>query len=357
MFVTALLVVASLAGHAQPLHSPITCILSNGDRLSGDLVSVTHTQIRMVHGSLGNLVLKRSIIAVCESADSTARSQLGELALQPLPEMPITTVAVVGNVMPAAPPPVRSAISLERLTNPPHPVPLAARALPTYVSHVGWKRALGATYMLSRGNANVSSLGFTGAVARRADRSQIALNAKREFGSQEGAATENFLSATLRYDLALGANDLTAAARPSFFTEAVFEHDPFAKIARRAVENTGVSVPLSRNPHNNIALEMGTGVTNEAPTGEKSYTRIGGLLRLAARQLFGSAKSDQRLAIFPDLTGPHGHYRVNGDINLSAPIAKSLALRLGIADRYDTQPQHNVRKNDVTVQSGIGIEF
>lgn len=356
MFVTALLVVASLAGHAQTTRAPITCILSNGDRLSGELVSVTQTRIRLVHSSLGELVLKRSAVAVCESSDSTARSRLGALALEPLAEMPITTVVLLPEIVPA-PPLAPPAVSLERLINPDHPVPLAARALPTYVAHVGWKRALGATYMLSRGNANVSSLGFTGSIARRADRSQIALHAKREFGSQEGEATENFLSATLRYDLALGPNDLAAAARPSFFTEAVFEHDPFAKIGRRAVENSGLSVPLSRNEHDNLALEIGTGVTNEAPTGGKSYIRFGGLLRLAARQLFGSAKSDQQLAIFPDLGGPHGHYRVNGDFNLSAPIAKSLALKLGISNRYDTRPQLNVRNNDITVQSGIGIEF
>lgn len=256
-------------------------------------------------------------------------------------------------------PPLQSAraVPLERLAHPTRRVPLASRALPTYVSQVGWKRSLGTTYMLSRGNANVCSLGFTGAIARRANRSQIALHAKRKFGRQDGSATENYLSATLRYDLTLGRNDSTAAARPSFFTEAVFEHDPFARIGRRAVENTGLSVPLSRDPRNNLALEIGTGVTNEAPTGQKSYTRIGGLLRLAARQLFGGASTDQQLAIFPDLSGPTGHYRLNGDINIAAPIAKSIALKIGIANRYDTRPQANVRKNDTTIHSGIAVEF
>jgi putative salt-induced outer membrane protein YdiY len=185
----------------------------------------------------------------------------------------------------------------------------------------------------------------------------MALTAKREFGSQEGTPTENYFSATLRYDLALGPNDSAAAARPSFFSEAVVEHDPFAQIGRRAVENTGVSVPLSRNKHNNVALEFGSGITHEAPTGGASYTRFGGLLRLAARQLFGTAKSDQQIAIFPDLSGSHGHYRLNADLNLSAPLTKSVAMKLGIANRYDTRPQSKVRNNDVTVQSGIGVEF
>lgn len=366
MFVSTLLVVAVLAGHAQrkpppaapqPQPHPVTCYLANGDRLSGGLISVSSTRVRISHRSLGRISLERDVIALCESSDTTALRSLGTLALTPLPEFPPTTLAVLGPPLPIPPPAPVTIVSLEKLANPRQPIPLAARALPTYVSHVGWKRALGATYMLSRGNANVSSLGFTGSVARRTDRTQIALSGKREFGSREGSATENYLSSTLRYDLALGPNDSAAAARPSFFSEAVYDQDPFAQIARRIVENTGVSVPLSRNPHNNLALEIGSGITHEVPTDQRSYTRIGAVVRLAARQTFGGTRSDQQVAIFPDITGPPGHYRVNSDFNLSAPLSKSLALKIGIASRYDTKPQVKVKKSDTTIQSGIGLEF
>lgn len=357
MFVSVLLVLAGVASHAQQPVSPVTCILNNGDRLSGELISISKTRLRLQHATLGRLTLKRSTVAVCETADSTTRTRLGYLSLDPLPENPRTTVGVRPDVMPLPPGSVAPIVSLEHLIHPPKPAPLASRALPTYASHVGWKRAIGMNYMLTRGNANVSNLGFTGSVARRADRSQIALSAKREFGSQDGNATENYFSSTLRYDLALGPNDSTAASRPSFFSEGVVEHDPFAQIGTRAVENTGISVPLTHNKQNSIALEIGTGITHEAPTGVPSYTRFGGLLRLAGRQIFGKAKSDQQLAIFPDLSGSHGHYRVNGDFKLSAPLVSGVALKLGIANRYDTRPQAKVRKNDLTIQSGIGIEF
>ncbi len=357
MFVAALVVAAASAGSAQISSTPITCILNNGDRLSGDVVSITSSSVRIRQPVLGRVTLRRAQIAVCASSDSTTRRELDTLALGQLGAIPVTTVTRVEAR--AGQPVVYAArpVSLERLVHPSHPIPLASRALPTYVSHVGWKRTLGSTYMLTRGNANVSDLGFTGSVARRTNRSQIALSAKREFGSQEGKATENYLSTTLRYDLALGPNDSAAASRPSFFTEAMYEHDPFAQIARRSVENTGLSMPLSRNPHDNIALEIGTGVTNEAPTGGSSYTRIGGLLRLAGRQVFGAAKSDQALAIFPDLTGPPGHYRVNSDLNIAAPIARSLSLKLGVTNRYDNKPQLNVKKSDTTLQSGVALEF
>jgi len=357
MFVATLFAVAASVGYAQNHRPTISCTLDNGDRLSGEVVSITSARVRIQQPSLGRVTLTRAQIAVCESSDSATRSLLGSLALAPLGAIPITTVTRVLDRTPHPVVPNIQVVSLERLAHRSKIVPLAARALPSYVAHVGWKRALGSSYMLTRGNANVSNLGFTGSVARRADRSQIALSAKREFGSQDGSATENYLSATLRYDLALGPNDSAAATRPSFFTEAMYEHDPFAQIARRAVENSGLSMPLSRNPHNNIALEIGTGVTNEAPTGGSAYTRIGGLLRVAARQVFGASKSDQSVAVFPDLTGPPGHYRVNSDINLAAPIAKLLSLKLGLANRFDTKPRSGVKKSDTTLQSGVALEF
>ena len=356
MFINSLIAVA-VALHAHPVTPPVSCTLTNGDRVTGELVSASQSALALIHPSLGRLRIERRDVAVCDAQDSLSLAKLGGLALRPLDDRPSATLADVPGVMvmpviAAAPAP-----PLERLANPANLVPLASRALPTYVSHVGWKRALGTTYMLTRGNANVSSMGFTGAVARRTDRSQISLRAKREFGSREGTSTENYLSTTLRYDVALGSNDADAKSRPSFFSEAVYEHDPFAKIGRRAVENTGVSMPLSRNPNENLALEIGTGVTSQEPTGGTSFTRIGGLLRLAGSQLFGGAHADQAVAIFPDLTGSAGHYRLTSDFNIAAPLARAIALKIGLANRYDTQPQENVRKSDTTIQSGLALEF
>ncbi|MGI8508923.1 MAG: DUF481 domain-containing protein [Gemmatimonadaceae bacterium] len=91
---------------------------------------------------------------------------------------------------------------------------------------------------------------------------------------------------------------------------------------------------------------------------ELLHPSLGGLtLRLAARQAFSGADADHELAVFPDLMGPSGHYRGNGDINITAPVADGVSLKLSITYRYDTRPQVNVRKNDTTIQSGIGVEF
>lgn len=337
----------------------VTCLLQNGDRIAGTLRDTSRSTIRLHDAILGDVRLPRAGVAHCESESADVRARLGGLALAPFDAESAVTITPYRE----APTPrlalvTSRTVSLERLKHARATTPLGARALPTYASSVGWKRTLGSSYALSRGNANTSDLGFTGGVTRRAPRSQVALTARRRFASADGVQSADYFSATLRYDLATGPNDANANRRPSFFSETVYEHDPFAKVVRRTVSNVGLSVPLSTDSTNNLALEIGGGITHELPVGGvSSYTHAGGLLRLAARQQFGTTHADQQFAAFPDLSGPTGHYRLNSDFNIAAPITHTISLKLGIQNRYDTHPQAAVRKADTTVQSGIGVEF
>ena len=349
--------------HAQAIDTTdarVVCTLQNGDRIGGTLERASRTSIRLRDVVLGHVRLPRASVARCESDDAATRERIGALALAPFDPaamVAITTTrrSVVGPHLALA---VMRPLSLDRLRHARPTTPLGARALPTYASAVGWKRTIGTSYALSRGNANTSDLGFTGGVTRRAPRSQIALTARRRFTSADGEQSADYFSATLRYDLATGPNDAGANRRPSFFSETVYEHDPFAKVVRRTVSNIGFSVPLSSDSTNNLALEIGGGVTHELPEGgASSYTHMGGLLRLAARQHFGTTHADQQFAAFPDLSGPTGHYRLNSDFNIWAPITHRVSLKLGIQNRYDTHPQAAVRKADTTVQSGLAVEF
>ena len=351
---------ADAVATADTLDTRVVCTLHNGDRIGGTLERASRTTIRVRDAVLGHVRLPRASVARCESSDAATRARIGALALAPFD--PATMVAITSS-SPAVPAP-RIALALprplppERIKHARPATPLGARALPTYASTVGWKRTIGTSYALSRGNANTSDLGFTGGVTRRAARSQVALTARRRFTSADGQQSADYFSATLRYDLATGPNDAAANRRPSFFSETVYEHDPFAKVVRRTVSNIGFSVPLSTDSTNNLALEIGGGVTHELPEGGASpYTHVGGLLRLAARQHFGTTHADQQFAAFPDLSGPTGHYRLNSDFNISAPITHRVSLKVGVQNRYDTHPQAAVRKADTTVQSGLAVEF
>jgi len=265
--------------------------------------------------------------------------------------LPVTLQLALQMPLPIVPLPVE-ALNIE-----PVAVPLAARALPTYKPTVGWKRTMGFSFALARGNSNSSDLGFTGGIVRRTPRSQLSLTARRFHGQQNGQTSSDFFSSNLRDDHAIGKLDSTALKRPSYFAETTFERDALAKLDRRVLANTGLSIPLSGDPTNNVALEIGAGLTHEKYSTNVSRTRVGGVLRLAGSQKFGLANANQQLAAYPDLNDVAGRYRLNGDFNLGAPLSKRVALTVGWMNRYDTRPQFQVKKLDYTIQSGLSLEF
>lgn len=334
----------------------VHCRLDNHDRLSGALVTVTADCVELAHPVLGAIGVARTRITYCESTDSAARIALGGMVLPPFAPHIAGRASVrlaLGGPAMLAPPPLVPLPPRRRLTP---AIPLAA-ALATSSTTLGWTRRVGASYAQSRGNANTSDLGFTGTATRRTARSQITLELRRRFGRSDGLPTADFFATSVRYDLAIGRTDSAAASRPSFFSETQYEHDLLARVARRTIVNTGLSIPITTDSTHTLAVEVGAGVTHERPSDAPPFTRGSAVLRVAARQHFAAARASQKISAFPDLTGPAGHYRVNSDLDIAAPLTHRVALTVGLTNRYDTHPQPNVRRADTTLQSGIGIEF
>lgn len=345
--------IAAPVGAPAPSH-PISCLLKNGDRLTGRLTATTRTYVRIVNPVLGRVSIYKPDIAVCESDDPYVQRRVAEFLL-PAPPTLRETPSIVLSPRPMRLVAARSFPS-EALARKVVVVPLS-QALPTSLATVGWKRKLNVSYALARGNANTADLGFVGGATRRAERSQVALTATRRFGKSEGDVASDFSQMTLRYDRALGYPDSAATSRPSYFSESTWERDPLSKLDRRVIENMGVSIPLATDPLNNMALEIGAGLTHEAFQDTTPRTRLGGLIRLAAKQKFGVASTDQQVSTYPDLAGPRVHYRFDTNLNLAAPLSRLVSLKFGFVNRYDTKPQAGVRKDDTVLQSGLGIEF
>jgi len=317
-----------------------------------------------VNPVLGRVSLYKPNIAICESHDPVVVRTMATLVIPDEPPMRGTSITRErrAELQVALRESRRMALvharafPREALLREPVVVPLTP-ALPTSLATVGWKRKVSLTYTLARGNANTADFGFVGGATRRAERSQVSLTTTRRFGKSEGDVASDFSQATLRYDRALGHPDSTATSRPSYFSESTWERDPLSKLERRLIENMGLSIPLLVDPLNNLAVEVGAGFTHEDFQDTTPRTRLAGLIRLAAKQKFGNASTDQQVSTYPDFAGPAVHYRFDTNINLAAPLTRLVSLKFGFINRYDTKPQANVRKDDTILQSGLGIEF
>lgn len=341
---------------------PVSCVVKNGDRISGGFRGRDSAGVHLSSVALGKVLLSDSVLALCESPDTVVMKSLDGLIftgnpyfeyLQRIDSLPLpsATSRPMAHISPLRIP------SLAKQGPRPIIVPLAA-AIPSSQSKVGWKRNVSVSYTVSQGNANASDLGFQGGATRRAARSQIAFTTRRILGKRNGQSSTDYLAANVRYDRALGSPNATPSPiRPSFFSEAIFEADPFAKLQSRVVSNTGISIPLSSDPKSNLALEVGLGLTHDKQQYKDGDLKASGIVRLAAKQTFGIARSDQQIATFPDYADQVVKYRINSNFNFSSPISTKLSLRIGLINRFNTRPQPGVKKSDTTIQSGLGVEF
>ncbi len=121
--------------------------------------------------------------------------------------------------------------------------------------------------------------------------------------------------------------------------------------------NTGLSFVLGVQRNSRTALDIGVGVLEERFADTSSRIIGGGIVRLDGRQrLPGGASLEERVTLLPDVT-QWWRYRLNADVNVRAPLTQAVSLRLGLNNRFDTSPRPGVKKNDFSLQSGIGFDF
>lgn len=194
---------------------------------------------------------------------------------------------------------------------------------------------------------------------------------------RDGAISVRQTSVSMRFNQALGAGTIadggvaadgpvlpystpssaTAGTKATLFQELGYEHDGLTELDRRLIWNLGVSVALLRGPRFRAALDLGAGVIDERFQQLSDRVLAGGVIRFdGAQQLPLGAVLDEGIAMLPDIA-QSWRYRLNTDIGIKAPVTKAVSLRIGLSDRYDTRPRPTVKKNDLSLQTGLGFEF
>jgi uncharacterized protein DUF481/ChrR-like protein with cupin domain len=219
-----------------------------------------------------------------------------------------------------------------------------------------WRRTAGFNYALSRGNSDASDITVSGGTSRTGSKSKFQLRSRWRRGSRNGTSTSRQFASELRFDTKIAVTTVSSNA-PSFLQELVYETDESQKLDDRVIVNAGLSLPIAHVGANLLSLEAGGGVTRERYAGSPTKIRNTGLLRLnSSQRLFGAASATQQITAIPDFD-LSGRYRFTGDANLQAPLSKLVSLRMVVSSRYDTHPQPQIKRHDLTVQSGIGVEF
>ncbi|MER3427421.1 MAG: hypothetical protein C4334_04850 [Pyrinomonas sp.] len=313
----------------------ISCLLTNGDRITGQTLSVSSDVIAISTAYAGTVTIRTTMISRCETEDEAVRAQLTAAKVALLARSETTDKTPSPQPSPQSTP---SPISKDR-------------------QRFGWKRTLAFNYTLSRGNADISDLNVSGNFVRTYEDGRFIIGGLLRRGIKNGKDFAGLFTSNVRYERRLDMSSMPQR-HLSFFAEAGYERDEMRRLDNRFVWNGGLLIPLLKSEAQEVAIDLGGGVTHEEYETGLRRTLGEGVLRFTSEQkVLGSARFRQQISAFPDFA-EMGRYRFHVDLSLRAPLTKALSLRIGALNRFDNRPQEqNVKRNDFSLMSGLAVEF
>jgi hypothetical protein len=277
--------------------------LTNGDRITGDLVRSLETSVVIKTEYAGEVTIAR---------------------------------AMIREIAPPEPPPVK----------PPPPPPPGVLDL--------WAGFVDLGYATARGNARTANFTLGMNAARATARDKISTYFTSLFASN---ATTG-VSVTAANAIRSGARyERNIRTRTHAFAFQDFEIDEFQKLDLRVVSGGGFGVKVIDSPQTQWSAFSGASLNKE-------YFFNSGR-RTSGETLFGEELAHkvnailqikERFVIYPNLTST-GDYRVQFDASAVTLLAKWLSWQVSLSDRFLSNPVPGARKNDILFTSGIRLTF
>ncbi len=327
--------------------------LKNGDRITGDIISVDAKTATVKTAAMGEIQIDRGAIASLASDEQltltlkkgeklVGKVQLDEVKASVTDDAGkiVTVPAIeVGAIRTSA---GQAAWEREqtRLTHPP---------LLDF-----WSGTIGLNLASASGNARTTTFG-TGATAERTTGvDKIALNYSQIYSTQSTTepfgATANRISGGVRYDRTLH-KKLFAFATNSY------DFDEFLDLDLRVALGGGLGLHAYKSAKHFLDIGAGLGWQREAfGTGLTRNSAELILTEESSHQLTTILKLFQRAALFPNLTYG-GEYRLNFDGGASLRLTKAISWNITLTDRYITNPPPGRKGNDLLLTTGIGVSF
>ncbi len=223
----------------------------------------------------------------------------------------------------------------------------------------GWETVASAGVTLTRGNSK-TFLATAGLNAKRKwSHDEILLGASAGYGeSTTGtrAPDDNKTDVTQKYLKGFGQYNHLFNDRLYGGFRAEGLYDKIAAVDYRFTISPLLGYYLIKEPATSLAVEAGPSVVFEKVGGEQN-TYLGG--RVAERYEY-KFKSNARIwesAEWITQVDDVDNWILNAEAGVSAPIVKSLDVRLVVQDSYDNRPAPNRLKNDFKLIAGLGYRF
>lgn len=295
---------------------PAVVTLSNGTRVHGTIIEQTPETIRIMDPVLGELAIPRSsIVAIIDAPTADQPAQPAE-ATKAAPE-------------PAA----------EEVPGEAEPEPDLTG---TYGFLRGWAWEAEIGLNGSEGNTEQFNLRTALNGERESDRLSSRIRLSYNYATDDGEKSEDRFLARLRNDWKF------RDSKWRFFTEGEFEYDDFQDWDWRWSAFAGPAYAFIENDRTLLLGRVGFGF-NQFVGGENDDVSPQALIGLQYNHKFTDRQSfESEATLFPDLDET-GEYRFVGTAAYSILVDPeiNMSLRLGIENRYNSNPGGNNDKNDL----------
>jgi putative salt-induced outer membrane protein YdiY len=169
-------------------------------------------------------------------------------------------------------------------------------------------------------------------------------------GETDGETTTSLWRASVR-------GDRSVRGSLGIYLIGAFDRNRFAGISRRFEEGAGVVVRALRTTEHLVELEAGAGLTQQRSTTEEDDSFASARGAATYRWSFRDASHGQLTTEFLPNLEESDDLRVNSVVELVAPLARALALKVSYLVRYDNLPEPGFKKTDRVFTTGLQIVF
>jgi putative salt-induced outer membrane protein len=328
-------------------------ILTNGDRITGSIVSVDDKTVVLKTAAMGEVKIDRTAVASFETGEPlTVTLKKGE--------------KVVGKVAAA-----EEKTSITTPAGSVVTVPQAdVQAVRTAAGQAAWEReetrrthpplldfwsgTAGVNLAFAGGNAKTTTLGAGATVQRVTGFDKITLVYSQIYSTQSTVrpfgATANRISGSARYD-----RNITG----KLFGFAInsYDFDEFLDLDLRTVLGGGLGFHAYKSAKSYWDVGAGADWSREAfGTGLVRNSAEMLVTEESSHQLNKTMQLTQRLSVFPNLSRG-GDYRIDFDGGASFKLTKLLTWNVTLTDRFLSNPLPGKQRNDVLLTTGIAIAF
>lgn len=349
-----------LAFLPRAIATEVILVLKNGDRISGSLVSESASRVVLKSPVAGKLKIATDQIARRE--DPAALKAAAAAAAQAAAPAQAAATAKPANTSPPVPVPAAPAMAK---------TPAAAPLTNQVAASQTWLQTFAPAILdpfLTNWHGNIQmgmDLGFG-----TTDRQTFYGNAT---ATHSYGRIRNFADFRTAYGLVNKVNsaertdgswkidvDLGQKRRIYLYNQIGAGYDKIRLLDLQFQEGAGVGYKILQRQRLILSGEFGgqAQLFDYAPISQISdrhilSVRLGESLTWS---ISDKLKLTQKAAFMPNVED-FGDYRARLDFGLSYPLLKKVTININIVDEYDSNPPPGVDKNDLQIQSTVGIVF